>query len=210
MTGRPRVHAFFLQHLYPRPDLVLYLDAPPELLFARKGEGTLESLAALRADYQRLAEVTPHFVTLDASEPLELVVKQAAEAINLLAEHPRNTRATDAQRAVASADRDYWNSRRSSRRVLDILLVPEPLRSLIRLSRANAMPARRVAPRARAQSFRALRDASAKWPEADVARRKNRESCETSRRAEVYTGGRPQATDSASPGRASPAHGPIG
>jgi thymidylate kinase len=81
-----RLHLLFLEHLYPKPDLVLYLDAPPELLFARKGEGTLESIAALRADYRRLADVTSDFVTLDASAPLELVVKQAAEEITRFAQ----------------------------------------------------------------------------------------------------------------------------
>ena len=45
--GRPlgrRIHGFMLKYLYPKPNLIIYLDAPAELLFARKGEGTLKAL----------------------------------------------------------------------------------------------------------------------------------------------------------------------
>jgi hypothetical protein len=49
-----RIHGFMLEHVYPKPDLVIYLDAPAEVLFARKGEGTIEALERrrheLRAD----------------------------------------------------------------------------------------------------------------------------------------------------------------
>ncbi len=45
-TGRRpmlrRIHGYNLRRLYPRPDLVILLDAPAEVFFARKGEGTLE------------------------------------------------------------------------------------------------------------------------------------------------------------------------
>ena len=36
---RRRAHGWVLNRLYPRPELVIYLDAPPELLLARKGRG---------------------------------------------------------------------------------------------------------------------------------------------------------------------------
>jgi thymidylate kinase len=76
-----RLHGLFLTHVYPKPDLVVYLDAPAALLLARKGEGTLESLEALRRNYERLAEAAPCFVRVDASRPLERVVADAAAAI---------------------------------------------------------------------------------------------------------------------------------
>jgi thymidylate kinase len=81
-----RLHGLFLAHVYPRPDLVVYLDAPAALLLARKGEGTLESLEALRRNYERLAEAAPCFVRIDASRPLERVVEDAAAAISEFAE----------------------------------------------------------------------------------------------------------------------------
>ena len=87
-----RVHGFFLARVYPKPSLVIYLDAPPELLLARKGEGTLESLERRRRDYLALAAETPHFVTVDASRPLDEVVSDVARAIESFAASRAPTR----------------------------------------------------------------------------------------------------------------------
>ncbi len=84
-----RLHDLFLEHVYPKPDLVLYLDAPPELLLARKGEGTLDSLAEQREDYRRLTTTGLEVVVLDASAPLDVVVKQATAAICAFSEKRR-------------------------------------------------------------------------------------------------------------------------
>jgi thymidylate kinase len=84
-TMLKRVHGFVLAHGYPRPALAVYLDAPPELLLARKGEGTLESLEQLRQDYLALASEIRHFVTVDASRPLGDVVHEVAAAIESFA-----------------------------------------------------------------------------------------------------------------------------
>ena len=81
-----RLHGLFLAYVYPKPDLVVYLDAPAALLLARKGEGTLESLEALRRNYERLAEAAPHFVRVNAAQPLEQVVADASAAICEFAE----------------------------------------------------------------------------------------------------------------------------
>ena len=83
-TGRPlsrRLHGFLLAHAYPKPDLVIYLDAPPEVLLARKGEGTIETLARRRDEYLSLADVAEHFAVVDASQPLEVVTSQVAALI---------------------------------------------------------------------------------------------------------------------------------
>jgi thymidylate kinase len=80
-----RVHGLVLAHGYPKPALAVYLDAPPELLLARKGEGTLEWLEQRRQDYLALASETEHFVTVDASQPLDQVVKEVAGAIESFA-----------------------------------------------------------------------------------------------------------------------------
>jgi thymidylate kinase len=76
-----RLHGFLLDRVYPKPDVLLYLDAPPELLHARKGEGTLESLEQRRQDYLGLARYVRHFVIIDASQPLDQVVSDATQAI---------------------------------------------------------------------------------------------------------------------------------
>jgi hypothetical protein len=76
-----RVHGFFLARIYPRPDLVIFLDAAPEVLFSRKGEGTLELLARRRSDYLQLRSVFPAFAIVDASQPLDRVVEDVADQI---------------------------------------------------------------------------------------------------------------------------------
>jgi thymidylate kinase len=76
-----RLHGFALQRLYPKPDLVVYLDAPPEVLLARKGEGTVEALARRRGEYLELASLTPHFAVVDAGRPLDEVVHDVADVI---------------------------------------------------------------------------------------------------------------------------------
>ena len=82
-----RLHGRFLRHVYPRPDLVLYLDAPPELLRARKQEADLETLEAMRRNYERLAEAGLPYVALDARQPLDAVVAEAAAVIHHFARH---------------------------------------------------------------------------------------------------------------------------
>jgi thymidylate kinase len=77
-----RIHGFVLRHLYPKPDLVIYLDAPAEVLFARKGEASVEWLARRREEYLRMREVVPHFAAVDASAPPEQVTTDVAEAIS--------------------------------------------------------------------------------------------------------------------------------
>jgi len=77
-----RVHGLMLEHLYPKPDLVIYLDAPAEVLFARKGEGTLKSLEQQRQDYLRLRAVIKHFAVVDANKPAEDVARGVVTLIN--------------------------------------------------------------------------------------------------------------------------------
>lgn len=80
-----RVHGLLLSRVYPKPNLVIYLDAPPELLLARKGEGTLDSLERRRHDYLDLARHTRHFVAVDASRALGDVVADVANVIESFA-----------------------------------------------------------------------------------------------------------------------------
>ena len=69
-----RIHGYLLEHVYRKPDLVVFLDAPAAVLHARKGEGTLESLERRRQDYLALAGVTPRFVSVDATNSLDDVI----------------------------------------------------------------------------------------------------------------------------------------
>jgi thymidylate kinase len=80
-TASRRLHGFILSRLYPKPDLVIYLDAPAEVLFERKGEGTLESLERRRREYLELGSVLGGFAVVDASRPLEAVTRDVADRI---------------------------------------------------------------------------------------------------------------------------------
>ena len=73
-----RLHGFLLDRFYPRPDLLICLDAAPEILFARKGEGTPALLESRRQEYLQLEDVVPCFIRVDAGQPVEEVTRQAA------------------------------------------------------------------------------------------------------------------------------------
>jgi thymidylate kinase len=77
-----RLHAFLLAHVYPRPNLVVFLDAPPEVLLRRKGEGTLEHLANRRSEYLALETWPDEFASVDAARPLPLVVAEVVAVVN--------------------------------------------------------------------------------------------------------------------------------
>lgn len=81
-----RLHGWVLRRGYPRPDLMIMLDAPPERLFQRKQEATVEWLEQRRRQYLELADVVPHFVVVDCDRPLDDVVAEAAELITTTAE----------------------------------------------------------------------------------------------------------------------------
>ena len=93
-----RFHGFVLSRLYPRPDLVLYLDAPAETLFARKGEGTLETLERRRREYLDLRNVMANFAVVDAARPLDDVAAEVAELVMAFAaESGKSTRVARTQ-----------------------------------------------------------------------------------------------------------------
>jgi thymidylate kinase len=86
-----RIHGWMLMHAYPRPDLVVLLDAPPEVLFARKGEGTLASLARRREDYLGLADaagIDRPFAVVSATQPVDAVVADVAGIVREAATRP--------------------------------------------------------------------------------------------------------------------------
>lgn len=76
-----RLHGYVLARFYPRPDVIVFLDAPAETLFARKPEGTLLALARRRREYQRFAAELGNVEVVDAGLPLESALNDVAEAI---------------------------------------------------------------------------------------------------------------------------------
>jgi thymidylate kinase len=94
-----RVHGAVLA-MYPRPDLVVFLDAPAQVLHARKGEGTVESLERMRQDLLSVEHVVDRFVRVDATQDADAVTRDVIAAIDaLLADGPaarRELRTRDA------------------------------------------------------------------------------------------------------------------
>lgn len=76
-----RLHAWLLRHCFPRPDLVIYLDAPAATLLARKGESTLPALEARRQAFLEQGSRLGNFVRIDASRPLEQVYAEVERCI---------------------------------------------------------------------------------------------------------------------------------
>jgi thymidylate kinase len=76
-----RLHGWMLRRMYPRPDLVIMLDAPAEVLHARKPEATVAWLERRRQQYLELAPLVPQFVVVDVDRPLEAAVSEVVTVI---------------------------------------------------------------------------------------------------------------------------------
>lgn len=76
-----RFRRWLLAYSCPPPDLILFLDAPGELLYSRKGERNPADLEAQRQQYLRLQSTLPQMVIVDASRGAEPVRQEATDLI---------------------------------------------------------------------------------------------------------------------------------
>jgi thymidylate kinase len=76
-----RIHSWLLRRLFPKPDLVIFLDAPVETLYARKTEWPHEHLERQRTGIIEQGRVCDNFVQIDASQPLESVLSQVRSSM---------------------------------------------------------------------------------------------------------------------------------
>ena len=76
-----RLHRWCLDALYPRPDLVICLDAPAEALYARCREYSIPYLAERRESFLWQRDRVENFVTVDATEPAEVVEREVLREI---------------------------------------------------------------------------------------------------------------------------------
>lgn len=80
-----RIHGILLEHVYPRPERLVLLDAPAEVLHARKPEGSLAAVQARRQEYLDLCrslrnvDVTVVDVTRPEQEVLADLLRIAAD-----------------------------------------------------------------------------------------------------------------------------------
>ena len=80
-SWRQRVTAALVLRMSRPPDLIVVLDLPGEVAFARKGEQDVATLNQWRAAYRALESGNSQLIVLDATEPIAEVRRLATEAI---------------------------------------------------------------------------------------------------------------------------------
>jgi len=88
--GGPMWLARWVGKMIPKPDLFILLDAPPEVLQARKQEVPFEESARQRQAYLNLVRGMKNGIIVDASRPLDEVVAEVNKVIlDFMAERTR-------------------------------------------------------------------------------------------------------------------------
>lgn len=82
--GGAQFLADLASRLMPQPDIVFFLDADPEVLLSRKQEVPHDALVNARASYLSLTETHRRFQVIDASLPLDEVVRQVDQHLKAL------------------------------------------------------------------------------------------------------------------------------
>lgn len=70
-----------LAYTLPSPDLAIFLDAPAEVLYGRKGEATIEHLKEQRETILEQGKRMRNFVVVDACQPLEKVLEDVTRQV---------------------------------------------------------------------------------------------------------------------------------
>lgn len=70
-----------LARIVPSPEMVLLLNAPPSVLWARKQEVSFDEVVRQQKQFARIAETIAQAVVIDSAQPASDVVKQARSAI---------------------------------------------------------------------------------------------------------------------------------
>lgn len=81
LTFARAAHGKMLDRYYPKPDLVICLDAPAAVLYGRKKEGTVESIEQRRQEYLRLSNRLENFYKVDATQSEDEVTSQVTTLI---------------------------------------------------------------------------------------------------------------------------------
>jgi len=81
-----RLHDWLLGRFYPEPAIVVFLDAPPAVLHARKPEWNPEYLAQQRRRILEQGRHTRKFVIVDATQPFAEVLAEVTRLVVATAE----------------------------------------------------------------------------------------------------------------------------
>ena len=82
-----RAHRWITRYLSPSPDLVIFLDAPAEVLYDRKTEWSVDHIRKQQARIEREGARTRNFVRIDASQPADRVFEEVMRAVQRLHDH---------------------------------------------------------------------------------------------------------------------------
>jgi thymidylate kinase len=76
-----RIQHWLLSTICPRPDLAIYLDAPAEVLYARKKEATPEYLERRRRVIMEQGATMDSFLRVDATQPPDRVLAEVTRLV---------------------------------------------------------------------------------------------------------------------------------
>lgn len=76
-----RFYHFMLTRVFPKPDITIFLFAPADVLFSRKGEANLEYLDAKNQSMMNIGTLVDNFIKIDATQPLEKVYSDVKNTI---------------------------------------------------------------------------------------------------------------------------------
>jgi thymidylate kinase len=68
-----RMHRYWLSYFHPYPELTIFLEAPPQVLFRRKQEGGVEWLRERQRAILQEGQALRNFIRIDAGRPLDTV-----------------------------------------------------------------------------------------------------------------------------------------
>ena len=75
------IEYWFHNYCYPKPNLVIFLDAPSEVLYRRKGEADINYLNSIREEILQIGKTMENFVRIDAAQPIGEVLKDVIQHI---------------------------------------------------------------------------------------------------------------------------------
>ena len=81
LSLKSRLRRWMLVAIAPEPNLVVFLDAPGAVLYARKGEHSPEILEQQRQHYLSLQQQLPQMVVVDATNTAEQVRRKVTALI---------------------------------------------------------------------------------------------------------------------------------
>lgn len=87
-----KIHNWVLNNLYELPSLIIFLNAPAELLYARKGEATVEYIKAKNETFLEFGKKVKSFEIVDASQPVEKVFDDVSKKIERLYDSSSNNK----------------------------------------------------------------------------------------------------------------------